>query len=239
MLINFRQCEFFFQNNYKVKTVFGFLKKKPPHLLDTSEKNFRRVLEMKIPETAVNYIILLWTASPFNFAVARSRKTCLGNYQFKHQRHYISVNGDSNPYSFLITLIHEIAHQHVTINKSIFRRNPAPHGLEWKTTFSKLMKPMLTESVFPADILNVLKKHMENPAASSTKDQELVKVLSKYSENEDEGHSLEILAKGKVFVFKNKKYRKIEDRRTRTLVECMVSKKKYTIPSFAKIIPTE
>lgn len=216
--------------------MFGFLKKKPVISLGTSEQNLRRVLEMKIPSGAVDYILMLWKNHPFNFAVARSRKTCLGNYQYKNGRHYISVNGDSNPFSFLITLVHEIAHQHVFLQKSIFRHKPAPHGTEWKTTFTKLMTPLLSENIFPQDILMVLKKHMVNPAASSTKDQALVLVLSKYSENEDEGGlRLEVLDAGKVFVFKNKKYRKIEDRRTRTLVECVISKKKYTIPSFAAI----
>jgi hypothetical protein len=40
---------------------------------------------------------------------------------------------------------------------------------------------------------------------------------------------------GKIFVFNNKKYRKLENRRTRTLVECTSSKKKYTIASYAPI----
>ena len=217
-------------------TLFGFLKKKPVSKLKPSSVKFESLLQMKIPNAAVPYVLELWTQNPFNFTVSRSRKTCLGNYRYKQNQHHISVNGDSNPYSFLVTLIHEIAHQHVTMKMKLFRKRPAPHGIEWKTTFSKLMEPLLIEEVFPTDILRVLKKHMINPAASSTKDPELVKVLGIFGKEESsDGSILSEIPTGKVFVFNNKKYRKIENRRTRTLVECTVSNKKYTIASYAPI----
>ncbi len=204
--------------------------------MQTSAIKLENLLLAKIPATAVPYVLRLWTEHPFNFAISRSRKTCLGNYRFKDSQHYISVNTDSNSHSFLVTLIHEIAHQHVTLKAKLFKRRPAPHGVEWKTTFTQLMAPLLTTDVFPEEILKVLKRHMVNPAASSTKDPELVKVLGILEENEDiDGQVLSELPTGKIFVFKNKKYKKIENRRTRTLVECMASKKRYTIASYAPI----
>jgi hypothetical protein len=216
--------------------LFGFLKKKPVSTVQTSTLKLENLLSAKIPESAIPYVLRLWAEHPFNFAISRSRKTCLGNYRFKDNQHYISVNTDSNCYSFLVTLIHEIAHQHVTLKARLFRSRPAPHGIEWKTTFSQLMSPLLTTEVFPDEILKVLKRHMINPAASSTKDPELVKVLGILDENEDvEGFVLSEIPTGKIFVFKNKKYKKIENRRTRTLVECQSSKKKYTIASYAPI----
>lgn len=216
--------------------LFGFLKKKPVSTVQTSSAKLENLLSAKIPKAAIPYVMTLWTEHPFNFAISRSRKTCLGNYRFKDNQHYISVNTDSNDHSFLVTLIHEIAHQHVTIKAKLFRKRPAPHGVEWKTTFTQLMAPLLTSEVFPEEILKVLKRHMVNPAASSTKDPELVRVLGILEENEDvEGHVLSELPTGRIFVFKNKKYKKIENRRTRTLVECTTSKKRYTIASYAPI----
>ncbi len=215
---------------------FGFLKKKPVLFQKTSVEKLHKILLTKIPEKAVPYVLDLWNQYPFSFTVSRSRKTCLGNYRLKDNQHYISVNGDSNQYAFLVTLIHEIAHQHVTIQQKLFRRRPAPHGKEWKNAFSELMAPMLEQKVFPEDIHVVLKKHMQNPAASSTKDPLLMEVLGQYSENDNpKGPPLSEIQAGEFFVFNNKKYRKIENRRTRTLVECVVSKKKYTIASFAPI----
>lgn len=216
--------------------MFGFLKKKPVSTVQTSSVKLENLLLAKIPAAAIPYVVRLWTEHPFNFAISRSRKTCLGNYRFKDNQHYISVNTDSNSHSFLVTLIHEIAHQHVTLKARLLRRRPAPHGIEWKTTFSQLMAPLLTTEVFPDEILKVLKKHMANPAASSTKDPELVKVLGILDQSEHaEAVVLSEIPTGEVFVFRNKKYKKIENRRTRTLVECMTSKKRYTIASYAPI----
>ena len=217
-------------------SLFGFLKKKPSVVITTNNLKLEKMLESKIPSESVSYVMTLWKSNPFNFTISRARKTCLGNYRFKNQQHFISVNGDSNPFSFLITLIHEIAHQHVTLNNRIFRKKTDPHGVEWKDTFRNLMHPLLTEEVFPEDILAVLKRHMINPAASSTRDPRLFEILENYSnKNTIEGPKLSELADGKVFLFKDRKYRKLENRRTRTLVECTVSKKRYTISSFIPI----
>jgi SprT protein len=216
--------------------LFGFLKKKPESVVNTSSEKLENMLSAKIPMAAVSHVMNLWKDYPFNFSITKSRKSCLGNYRLKDGQHFITVNGDSNIYSFLVTLVHEIAHQHVTLKMRLFRKKPAPHGVEWKTTFSSLMQPLLTEAVFPEEILKVLKKHMVNPAASSTRDPLLVKALGIFNETEySDAPKLSEIPTGKIFVFNNKRYRKIENRRTRTLVECTSSKKKYTIASYAPI----
>jgi hypothetical protein len=217
-------------------SLFGFLKKKPESFVKTSSEKLENLLSAKIPTEAVSYVMSLWKDQPFNFSITKSRKSCLGNYRLKDGQHFITVNGDSNTYSFLVTLVHEIAHQHVTLKMRLSRKKPAPHGVEWKTTFSSLMKPLLTNAVFPEEILIVLKKHMVNPAASSTRDPLLVKALGIFKETEfSDAPKLSEIPTGKIFVFNNKIYKKIENRRTRTLVECTSSKKKYTIASYAPI----
>ena len=47
-----------------------------------------------------------------HLTVTRERKTILGDYrhQTHHANHRISVNGNLNPFSFLVTLLHELAH---------------------------------------------------------------------------------------------------------------------------------
>ena len=217
--------------------MFGFLNKKPLAIKKPDEDSFRRGFEAQLPdETSVAYIMDLWRKNPFSFKVAGSRKTCLGNYIFKNGRHYISVNGDSNPYSFLITLVHEIAHQHVKINQGLFKRVPEPHGNEWKLNFKILMAPLLKGSVFPGDILEVLIPHMQNPAASSTRDHALVKVLAKYSTSKVEtGIYLADVDEGKLFNFKGRKFKKLQTRRTRILAECVATKNRYTIPGIAQV----
>ncbi|HZH96128.1 MAG TPA: hypothetical protein VEY06_09600, partial [Flavisolibacter sp.] len=47
-----------------------------------------------------------------HLTVARERKSILGDYRHRHgtRTHRISVNGNLNPYAFLVTLLHELAH---------------------------------------------------------------------------------------------------------------------------------
>ena len=121
-------------------SLFGFLRKKPSVIITTNNLKLEKMLESKIPSESVSYVMTLWKSHPFNFTISRARKTCLGNYRFKNQQHFISVNGDSNPFSFLITLIHEIAHQHVTLNHRIFRKKPKTYfkiKTWWTLTKSK------------------------------------------------------------------------------------------------------
>ena len=217
--------------------LFGYLKKKPVPKIHVSSERFETIISPKVPKESLAYLVNLWKNEPFSFTIAKSRKTCLGNYIFKNKQHFITVNGDSNIYSFLITLVHEIAHQHVTIKYNPRRnRSVLPHGLEWKKCFKELLSPLLIKEIFPEDILEILTLHMQNPSASSVRDSNLVKALNKYSEKEN-GNStiLEDLQSGSFFLFNKQVYKKIEDRRTRTLVELAKTKKKFTILSHAEV----
>ena len=42
--------------------------------------------------------------------ISLPRKTKLGDFKVRHNRFVIDVNNNLNPYSFLITLTHELAH---------------------------------------------------------------------------------------------------------------------------------
>jgi len=110
------------------------------------------------------------------------RLSKLGDYRppQKGHGHRISINGSLNPYSFLITFVHEVAHL-ITWEKHEARVQP--HGIEWKLNFKKLMQQFLNEQVFPKDILHALRNYMSNPAASSCTDDRLQRVLANYDPN--------------------------------------------------------
>ncbi|MDT4877542.1 hypothetical protein FQZ97_1130720 [compost metagenome] len=98
------------------------------------------------------------------------------------------------------------------------------------------MAPLLNLRIFPEDILQVLVAHMQNPAASSTKDPALVRVLSRYSpEKIVKGIYLSEVADGKIFNFNGRQFKRIQNRRTRILVECVNTRKRYTIPGVALV----
>jgi SprT protein len=118
--------------------------------------------------------------------ITRHRQTILGDYRHAHGNHghRISINGSLNKYSFLITLLHELAHL-FTFEK--FGNKVNAHGTEWKNEFSKILSEFLEKNIFPADIKSTLIKSLKNPAASSCSDEQLLRVLKNYDQNKN-GH---------------------------------------------------
>ena len=114
-----------------------------------------------------------------HLTVARERKSILGDYRHRHgsHTHRISVNGNLNPYAFLVTLLHELAHL-LTFEK--WGNAVAAHGKEWKTIFGQLLAQFIQHNVFPDDIKKVLLQSLHNPAASSCADEALLRTLRKY-----------------------------------------------------------
>ncbi len=114
-----------------------------------------------------------------HLTVARERKSILGDYRHRTnaKNHRISVNGNLNSYSFLITLLHELAHL-LAFEK--FGNGISSHGKEWKNTFGQLLDKFIKQDIFPIDVKQALLRSLNNPAASSCADDVLLRVLKKY-----------------------------------------------------------
>ncbi len=136
--------------------------------------------------------------------VTRRRSSVLGDYRHAHagKGHRISVNSDLNKYSFLITLLHEIAHL-ITFEKH--GRNAQPHGKEWKTSFSNILQEFTGKGFFPDDIEKTLIKSLHNPAASSCADEKLLRVLKLYDPKKEGVFFVEDLAAGEKFATSDKR----------------------------------
>lgn len=196
-----------------------------------------RLFQKHLPEKAIPYCVQLWEESPFHFFVKPPRNTKLGDFRYRKDRSIqtITLNSDLNPFQFLLTFIHEVAHLRAFDR---FGTTHAPHGSEWKTLFKQLLAPLLVESVFPRDILVPLKLHMRNPSASSARDLFLMKEMSKYDSQlpEQVGFFLADLAPQSIFELAGRKFRKGETRRTRILCEELATGKKYLVSRLAKVI---
>ena len=199
-----------------------------------AKQRIYNLLEKYVPENAVHYCLDLWVATPFNFRISRIRSTKLGDYRFDPNttQHTISLNCNLNKYNFLITYIHEYAH---LSNTKINGRKTEPHGIAWQNEFKRLMAPMLSPLIFPGPVLEVLKKHMRKPKASSQADPNLARVLKMYDADAENLFFLDDADLGEVFIFRGNKYKKIATRRTRVLCEHVSSGKKYLIPKIAQI----
>lgn len=114
-----------------------------------------------------------------HLTVTRHRKSILGDYRHRthFSNHRISINGSLNKYSFLITLLHEIAHL-LTFEKH--GNKVMAHGNEWKTIYASLLQQFVENKIFPADIEKELLRSLRNPAASSCAEDDLMRVLRKH-----------------------------------------------------------
>ena len=173
------------------------------------------ILSKYIPMAAVAPVFELIKVNNVHLKIVNERVTRHGDYRKTESgQHQITVNSNLNPYRFLITLVHEIAHL-VAFTKH--GRAIKPHGIEWKRTFQFLMLPFIRPEVFPSKLLPLLALHFKNPKASSDTDTRLSLALKQYDAPNDKNYIFEIphgglfrLYNGKVFKRGNKRVKRYE-----------------------------
>lgn len=192
-----------------------------------------RALRKYIPHEFVPLVSSLLNNHPVRFKIVKPRKTKLGDFRFdpRTKKYQITVNGDLNPYAFLITTLHEFAH---LINHKEHGYNVAPHGKEWKISFHKLLQPVIQSEHTPANIRHALQKSAMRIKASSCTDLELNRALA--SLDPDDGTvTLENLAPGTTFLLNGRTFKKGSLRRTRYLCIELNTGKQYLINKISKV----
>lgn len=169
--------------------------------------------------------------------ISRERQTLLGNYKKPagQNRHLISVNGNLNPFSFLITLIHELAH---LLAFELHGNRIEPHGKEWQTLYAKLLSVFMEGKIFPADILSVLQHSLRRPAASTCAETHLTRVLAKYDTHTDGLFFVEELTEGQYFSIKGGRvFQRGEKRRTRFFCTEITTKRIFLFSGVYRVKP--
>ncbi len=191
----------------------------------------KAILKKYIPERAVEPIAQWIVELDFKLKIKKERSSKYGDYRppVSGLNHQISINRDMNPYAFLITLVHEIAH---LTNWNKHKHKVKPHGQEWKLEFRLLLRPFMNSEIFPEDVMHALSSYMQNPAASSCSDIHLLRTLKKHdirrNDNKPDIFFLEQLDPGALFkTQKNRCFIKGEKRRTRFLCRELNTRKEY------------
>jgi SprT protein len=151
-----------------------------------------------LPENSFEQVANYLHHYKVHLTLTRQRQSVLGDYRnaVHGKNHRISINGNLNKFSFLITLLHELAHL-VAFEK--FGNRILAHGKEWKSVYKNLLADFVNRKIFPTDIEQALYQSMQNPAASSCAEESLLRVLRKYDVAKKDVQLLEELSKGSLF----------------------------------------
>lgn len=133
-----------------------------------------------LPDGIFEPVVAILHKYKVHLKITRQRATVLGDYRHKgiYGNHIITVNGNLNKYEFLLTLLHELAH---LLTYEQFGGRVAAHGIEWKTTYSKVLEQFVAYKCFPPDIEAALNKTIRNPAATTAGETALIKILRRYN----------------------------------------------------------
>lgn len=155
-----------------------------------------------LPENSFKQVADYLQHYKVHLTITQQRQTVLGDYRnaVNGKNHRITVNGNLNKYSFLITLIHELAHL-LAFEK--FGNRIQPHGREWKFIYSSLLFAFTNKKIFPFDIEKALQQSIQNPAASSCAEEGLMRVLRRYDAKKKDFYLVEELTKGILFQTKD------------------------------------
>ncbi|WP_421750455.1 SprT-like domain-containing protein [Croceimicrobium sp.] len=193
-------------------------------------------LNKYLPTGSLELLRPLLDRYPLQLKVSKPRKTKFGDYRYpqKGQAHRISVNGDLNPYAFLITLLHEYAHL-VAFDK--FGQKIKAHGEEWQFCFREIGTPFLDAKVFPLKLERAFRASLARGHASSATDHQLLRVLKEFDQQEStEARTfVEDLEPGAIFVLNGRIFKKGPKSRKRYKCDEVKSGRQFMVHPLAEV----
>jgi SprT protein len=196
-------------------------------------EKYKAILEKYLPEATVDPIFNWLIDHRVSLRITRTRTSKLGDYRPPHngRGHQISINHDLNPYAFLITLVHEMAHLLTWENH---RNKVKAHGAEWKKAYRELMDPFMKHDIYPPDLHSALRESLVRSFASSSADLRLSRMLQQYDQNRD--IRLEELETGSIFRLLNgRTFSKGPLVRKRYRCICLENKRVYLVNPLARV----
>ena len=219
--------------NFIRKLLQEFKQVQLPEFQPQIEKRNYETLKPYLPKCTWGYTRKLLKHHNVNINVVGHRNSKLGDYKPvpKGQTPRITLNSTLNPYSFLITFLHEWGHLLIDEKHG---RKVKPHGYEWKYVYQTLLIPLLDIKELPEEFRRVTVNHARSPKASALGDPILAKYLKQFDNYQ--GLHLEDLPAKTLFTLNGGLIlEKGERRRTRFMCQDPKTKKKYTVHALAEV----
>ncbi|GAB4314988.1 MAG: SprT-like domain-containing protein [Bacteroidales bacterium] len=198
---------------------------------------YSEILHRFLPAGAVKPVLAWLDQHPVVLRISKKRFSRLGDYkppQNGVDYHRISVNYDLNPYHFLLTLVHEMAHYHVW---KAYKNRVKPHGREWQEEYYRLMKPFLNESIFPQEILPSVTEFVKKPGSSAAR-RRLEEAIRKLNGDVSHEPTVEDISENGLFRLQNGRiYRKGPKNRTRYKCLCVNNGRYYLVNGTFPAVP--
>ncbi len=194
------------------------------------------VLEQFLPEGTYRKVASFFRDYDIHLTITHDRVTILGDYRSptrEYPAHRISINGSLNPYSFLITLLHELAHMLAYIQ---YRRAILPHGTEWQTIFGSLLGKYMGKGIFPDNVEEALVKYQGKIKASTCSDPDLYRALKKHDRRKKYMRLVEEVPLNEHFeTHDGRVFQKIEKLRTRFRCKEVGTGYVYLFPALSEV----
>ncbi len=137
------------------------------------------VLESLLPDGSVPFVLPMIQNERLTLKLTNRKGQRLGAYQRDLTgNQVILLNTRQDPYSLLITLLHEIAHMQVRL---AHRKKVQPHGPEWKQAFSRLLEQASGLTCLPDDIRALMMNMAKSPKSRQFSHVTAGQVLLRYS----------------------------------------------------------
>lgn len=201
-------------------------------------------LEKHLPAGTAPEILEKLKAGGIYLRISPKRSSKLGDFRpaSRTQPHRISVNADLNPYNFLFTLLHELAHYEAYMRHG---RHHKPHGEQWKAIFGQLVKPYIESKVFPSDLEQGLIRHFGTKGITDRTDSELHDLFRRYDpisnrDNEPNLPTVDMLPLNSRFAIRDgRQFIKLKLRRKRYSCYCCTDKRLYIFGPKVRVLPLD
>lgn len=203
----------------------------------TTEEKYRHILANHLPAPAVDRVYEYLNLHRVHFHITRGRASKLGDYrwpQSDNKYHEISINGDLNPYFFLLVFLHEAAHLETHLKYS----GVSPHGHEWQDEYARLLATHT--ALFPPEVQPLLQQYVRRIPLNRSLLQQIEEALHRH----DPGYTdtphlmLDDLPVGSRFRLKTRPdilLVNLERRRTRWLCRDVATGRQYTVAARAEV----